>query len=154
MEHQVIEGTEKEIIRLQEELDEAKLGIKTSQNEFLICGNTMKINILGAEYKVVQGSQATFPELADVDGYTDTSTKTIVVDDMKSIINEKGMKKNLEEHKKAIMRHEVIHAFLFESGLAENSNTSDAWAVNKEMVDWLAIQAPKIFSTFKKMNIL
>lgn len=52
------------------------------------------------------------------------------------------------------MRHEVIHAFLFESGLAENSNTSDAWAVNEEMVDWLAIQAPKIFSTFKKMNIL
>lgn len=102
MEHQVIEGTEKEIIRLQEELDEAKLGIKTSQNEFLICGNTMKIDILGAEYKVVQGSQATFPELADVDGYTDTSTKTIVVDDMKSIINEKGMKKNLEEHKKLL----------------------------------------------------
>lgn len=31
---------------------------------------------------------------------------------------------------------------------------SDAWAVNEEMVDWLAIQAPKIFSTFKKMNIL
>lgn len=150
----IIKTMEEEITRLQKELDKAHSERKVSQNEFLVCGNTMKIDILGTEYKVVQGSQTTFPELADVDGYIDTSTKTIVVDDMKSIINEKGMKKNLEEHKKAIMRHEVIHAFLFESGLAENSNASDAWAVNEEMVDWLAIQAPKIFSTFNKMNIL
>lgn len=155
MEYQgTIKEMEKGITRLRKELDEAKSGIKTSQNGLLICDDTMKIDILGTEYKVVQGSQTTFPELADADGYTDTSTKTIVVDDMKSIINEKGMKKNLEEYKKAIMRHEVIHAFLFESGLAENSNASDAWAVNEEMVDWLAIQAPKIFSTFNKMNIL
>lgn len=154
MEHHVIEETEKEIIRLQEELGKAKLEIKTSQNEFLVYNDTMKIDILGTEYKVVQGSQTTFPELTDSDGYTDTSTKTIVVDDMKSKMNEIGMKKNLEEHKKTVIRHEVIHAFLFESGLAENSNTSDAWAVNEEMVDWLAIQAPKIFSTFNKMNIL
>lgn len=150
----IIKTMEEEITRLQKELDKAHSEREVLQNEFLVCDNTMKIDILGTEYKVVQGSQTTFPELADIDGYTDTSTKTIVVDDMKSIINEKGMKKNLEEHKKAIMRHEVIHAFLFESGLAENSNTSNAWAVNEEMVDWLAIQAPKIFSVFKKMNIL
>lgn len=155
MEYQgTIKEMEKGITRLRKELDEAKSRIKTSQNGLLICDDTMKIDILGTEYKVVQGSQTTDPELADVDGYIDTSTKTIVVDDMKSIINEKGMKKNLEEYKKTIMRHEVIHAFLFESGLAENSNASDAWAVNEEMVDWLAIQAPKIFSTFNKMNIL
>lgn len=111
MEHQVIEGTEKEIIRLQEELGKAKLEIKTSQNGLLICDDTMKIDILGTEYKVVQGSQTTFPELADVDGYTDTSTKTIVVDDMKSIINEKGMKKNLDEHKKAELDRFSEYAF-------------------------------------------
>lgn len=102
MEYQgTIKEMEKGITRLRKELDEAKSGIKTSQNGLLICDDTMKIDILGTEYKVVQGSQTTFPELADVDGYTDTSTKTIVVDDMKSIINEKGMKKNLDEHKKA-----------------------------------------------------
>lgn len=150
----IIKTMEEEIIRLQKELDKAKLGIKASQNEPLICGSTMKIDILGIEYKVVQGSQTTFPELADGDGYTDTSTKTIVVDDMKSKMNEIGMKKNLEEHKKTVIRHEVIHAFLFESGLAENSNTSDAWAVNEEMVDWLAIQASKIFKVFQKLNII
>lgn len=102
MEYQdTIKKMEKGITRLRKELDEAKLGIKTSQNKSLICG-TMKIDILGIEYKVVQDSQATFPELADCDGYTDTSTKTIVVDDMKSKMNEIGMKKNLEEHKKLL----------------------------------------------------
>lgn len=155
MENQdAIKKLEKEVMRLQKELDKATSERKALQNEPLICGSTMKIDILGIEYKVVQGSQTTFPELADGDGYTDTSTKTIVVDDMKSKMNEIGMKKNLEEHKKTVIRHEVIHAFLFESGLAENSNTSDAWAVNEEMVDWLAIQAPKIFKVFQKLNII
>lgn len=97
-----IKKMEKGITRLRKELDEAKSGIKTSQNGLLICDDTMKIDILGTEYKVVQGFQTTVPELADADGYTDTSTKTIVVDDMKSIINEKGMKKNLEEYKKLL----------------------------------------------------
>ena len=50
MEHQVIEGTEKEITILQKELD--KLRIKTSQNESLICDDTMKIDILGTEYRI------------------------------------------------------------------------------------------------------
>lgn len=53
------------------------------------------------------------------------------------------------------LRHEIMHAFLNESGLSDSSNRFDgAWAKNEEMVDWLAIQSPKIFSTFKKMNIL
>lgn len=36
MKHQVIEGTEKEIIRLQEELGKAKLGREVLSNELLI----------------------------------------------------------------------------------------------------------------------
>lgn len=35
--------------------------------------------------------------------------------------------------------------FLFESGLAENSE----WAQNEEMVDWFACQAPKIYVAFR-----
>ncbi|MFD1464645.1 hypothetical protein ACFQ4L_00875 [Lapidilactobacillus mulanensis] len=42
-------------------------------------------------------------------------------------------------------RHELIHAFLCESGLAENSD----WAQNEEVVDWIARQFPKLFETFK-----
>lgn len=57
---------------------------------------------------------------------------------------------NLQEFEKKVLRHEVIHAFLGESGLRNNSY----WAENEEMVDWLAIQAPKIFKTFQELGIL
>lgn len=53
MEYQgAIKEMEKGIKRLRKELDEAKLGIKTSQNESLICDDTMKIDILGTEYRI------------------------------------------------------------------------------------------------------
>ena len=42
-----IKETEKEITILQKELDGTKLRIKTSQNESIICDDTMKIDILG-----------------------------------------------------------------------------------------------------------
>ena len=47
-------------------------------------------------------------------------------------------------------RHEIIHAFLFESGLAENSE----WAQNEEMVDFFAIQFPKLMEAFKNADAI
>ena len=51
-----------------------------------------------------------------------------------------------------VLRHEIIHSYLEESGLAASSNMSSAWAHNEEMVDWLAIQSPKIFVTFQEVG--
>ena len=113
-----------------------------------------KINILGTEYMIVKGNREMFPELNEIDGYTDTSTKTIVVDDMSDLVGQIGAKKKPDEYRKSVIRHEIIHAFMYESGLAENSNESSAWAVNEEMIDWFAIQSPKIFEVFKEMEVL
>ena len=53
----------------------------------------------------------------------------------------------LREYGKQLMRHEIVHAFLSESGLSANALSPDgAWALNEEMVDWFAIQGPKIVS--------
>lgn len=41
--------------------------------------------------------------------------------------------------KETTIRHELIHAFLYESGL--NGST---WSDNEDMVDWFANQIPKI----------
>lgn len=50
---------------------------------------------------------------------------------------------------KETLRHEIIHAFLNESGLRDCSQEYNGpWALNEEMVDWFAIQAPKIFEAF------
>ena len=57
---------------------------------------------------------------------------------------------NLEDLKKKIIRHEVIHAFLQESGLAENSE----FGRNEEMVDWVAMQFPKMHEAFRKLDVL
>ena len=48
------------------------------------------------------------------------------------------------------IRHELVHAFAYESGLAENS----PWAFNEEMTDWIAIQFPKMLKAFETAMVL
>lgn len=153
-----IKKTEKGITRLRKELDEAKLGIKTSQDGLLICDDTMKIDILGTEYRIEihKVSEDSYMEEKGLAGYCEEENKLIVVADMSEEKYFVGMDEKAQEtYRKKTLRHEIMHAFLNESGLSDSSNRFDgAWAKNEEMVDWLAIQTPKIFSTFKKMNIL
>ena len=153
-----IKKFEKGIEKLRKELDESKSGIKTSQNEFLVCNDTMKIDILGTEYRIEthKVSEDSFMEEKSLAGYCGEENKLIVVADMSEEKYFAGMdEKEQETYRKKTLRHEIIHAFLNESGLSDSSNQFDgAWAKNEEMVDWFAIQAPKIFSAFKKMNIL
>lgn len=113
------------------------------------------VNILGAIYTVKFGNKKDYPMLENCDGYTDTSCGEIIVYDMKDIENEVDRKKNLETYKNKVARHEVLHAFLYESGLANNSyNVEDiGWAENEEMVDWFAIQFRKIQSVYQQLEI-
>ena len=52
-----------------------------------------------------------------------------------------------------VVRHEIIHAFLYESGLGESALETSSWATNEEMVDWFARQGPKIFKVYKELGI-
>lgn len=118
----------------------------------------MKIDILGTEYRIEihKVSEDSFMEEKSFAGYCGEDSKLIVIADMSeekyfSDMNEKEK----ESYRKRTLRHEIIHAFFNESGLSDSSNCYDgAWTKNEEMVDWIAIQAPKIFSTFKEMDIL
>lgn len=113
-----------------------------------------KVNILGSEWSVKFGNEKEYPNLAKMDGYTDLSIREIVVDDMEASQGQIGAKADLESYQKQVVRHEIIHAFLLESGLDSNSNSADSWAVNEEMVDWFAIQSPKIFKLFNKLELM
>ena len=106
----------------------------------------MKTNVLGTEYEIKIANAETDPYLRDMDGYCDETTHTIVVDEMTA---DEHSKKNLQEYQNRVIRHELIHAFLSESGLANNSY----WATNEEMVDFFAIQFPKIQKVFEELNI-
>ena len=108
----------------------------------------MTINILGTEYTVILATEQAEPRLEDCDGFCDETTKEIVVENYKrGQPNSKG-KLELQEQKN--IRHEIVHAFLFESGLAENSD----WAQNEEMVDWVAKQGPKLVKAWQEAGAL
>jgi hypothetical protein len=53
------------------------------------------------------------------------------------------------EAQKETIRHEILHAFFSESGLSDSTFAYDGgWAQNEEMVDWIAIQGPKIYKAW------
>lgn len=113
-----------------------------------------KANILGSEWSVVFGTEKEYPTLSEMDGYADFSTHQIVIDTMEKADGQIGSKGDMTTYKKQVIRHEIIHAFLYESGLEACSTTSDNRALNEEMVDWFAIQSPKIFKLFYEWKLI
>lgn len=110
------------------------------------------VNVLGTEYAVHIVNEKFMEDIGD--GCTDTSTKTILISDLAKASGDAGSKKDLDEYKRKVLRHELVHAFLYESGLDINTNLVAEWASNEEMVDWFAIQGPKIFKAYSKLGIL
>lgn len=108
----------------------------------------MKINILGADYTVTLATEQAEPRLEGCDGFCDETTREIIVENYKRGLP--GSKGKLELQEQKNIRHEIIHAFLFESGLAENSD----WAQNEEMVDWIAKQGPKLIRAWQEAGAL
>lgn len=116
------------------------------------------VNVLGTEYKidVHKVSDDEYMKNNLLSGYCAEEGKYIVVAD----ISEKQFFDNMNDCEQKIyanktLRHEIIHAFLNESGLSDNANaTSGSWAKNEEMVDWFAMQSPKIFKAFKEVGCI
>ena len=109
------------------------------------------VYILGTQYNIKLIPEAEDPMLKTFGGYTDRTVHKIVV---KLIEKQSDSVQNLADYAKTIMRHEIIHAFLFESGLGTCANEIDCWSQNGEMVDWFAYQSPKIFKLFQQLNCL
>lgn len=104
-----------------------------------------EINVLGTTYVI------TYRKLkdADYDGFCDYSNHHIVI--------RKDNYNNLEDFDYTMrkqLRHEIIHAFLAESGLQSNFEHSTQFGHDETMVDWIAIQFPKIYKVYKQLNIL
>ncbi len=115
----------------------------------------MQVNILGAPYTLAYRTKAEDIYLEDRDGYCDTSVKCCVARDYTpEERKEAGALRDLDAYRRKVMRHEITHAFLQESGLDINTGESEAWATNEEMVDWLAIQGPKIFAAWQQAGCL
>lgn len=109
----------------------------------------MKINILGTEYSVEELTKEKEPFLLQCDGYCDKTTKRIVIraEDKESELGD------YEPYRRKVVRHEIIHAFLFESGLHENWEHSQ-FGHDETYVDWIAVQFPKLVKAFEEADCL
>ncbi|MEG1426060.1 MAG: hypothetical protein RSC76_00075 [Oscillospiraceae bacterium] len=115
----------------------------------------MKVDILGAVYKVHIVNK--FPKRmaqyeGEAGGLCNRHNRQIYI---KREACADTTAEGLERCVKETLRHELLHAYLSESGLSANAlQYDDSWAENEEMVDWLAIQMPKIFKTFQEVDCL
>lgn len=107
------------------------------------------VNILGTTYKVLLDvPDDEMPTGAD--GCMDQSIKTIKIAHFDE--PDKSSLQDNRSYENKVLRHEIIHAFLYESGLWNNSETVNSWATNEEMTDWIAIQFPKIAKIFRELE--
>lgn len=104
-----------------------------------------KTTVLGEEWTISLRSEDEDSQLKVSDGYTDITCKLIVVGLQKE---ECDLKRPMVYLRK-VLRHELVHAFMFESGLAENW-THAAMGQEEMVVDWIAIQLPKIHDVCSK----
>lgn len=102
----------------------------------------LHVDIMGMPWIITWRTQEEDEKLLDYTGYCDESARLIVIewyaDDYRN-------RSSVAAHTASIVRHEMIHAMLFECGL--DSSTHKNWAKNEEMVDWIALLLPRLANT-------
>ena len=109
----------------------------------------LTVNILGTRYTIKEHSVEDDKYLEECDGYCDSTSKTICISKVKPTWDAD----NVSEYRKKIMRHEIIHAYMNESGLQECFEHK-RWGHDEIAVDWFAIQFPKILATYKELGCI
>ena len=105
-----------------------------------------KVDILGTTYTIKTDTEKNNPMLIGANGYIERYTKEIIIE----LTNEGknyDTSKNVGENNDRTLRHEIIHAFLYESGLLN-------YCENETLVDWIAIQMPKMVKAMTQTKCL
>ena len=111
-----------------------------------------KITILGERWKIKIRKYEDDDTLQEreLGGYCSAYLKLIVIRDFRTETDEETAVRYMKES----LRHEIIHAFFYESGLWNNSSGAENCSMDEQTIDWFAIQSPKIFKVYKECNIL
>ena len=95
----------------------------------------MKVDILGTEYTIVEKEDERF-EKHDADGFCEWWTKEIHI--KKGIGEEtENTMFGMKQYKENVIRHEIIHAFMFESGM-------QSYERDEQIVEWITRNIEKI----------
>lgn len=111
--------------------------------------NDRTINILGSKWTIKEQSEDENEFLKKCDGYCDWTIREIVVER-----ENYGELEDMQRYINKVLRHEIVHAFLFESGLAECAGEVDSWAKSEAVVDWIARQGQKIYKAWQDAGCL
>lgn len=94
------------------------------------------VSVLGTEYRVFITTDADDSRLKNADGACDYYKKEILIERNPDIWQKRP-------YIEKVIRHEIIHAFMYESGLSNNWEHKD-FGQEETVVDWFAIQINKI----------
>ena len=102
-------------------------------------------NILGSKWTIEVKKQDEDEILQSVEGYADRTTRRIVICDASGDTDYR----DYDAFQRKVLRHEIIHAFMFESGLGECADYGRNGTDHPElMVDWFATQFKKLEKAF------
>ena len=103
----------------------------------------VNVNILGENYTINLNTPREV--LTDCDGTCSRYDKLISMVDIDEIFDGGGTEVGRRKRYAEGLRHEIIHAFFEESGL-------DEYSENEELVQWLAIQFPKLMKVLEDVD--
>lgn len=118
----------------------------------------MQVNVLGTPYEIVvkKYDEEECFERRSIGAFCNGLTREIVLCDMHTYKGwEHEDEPTIEACHKENLRHEIVHAFLNESGLQDSAFAYDgAWSKCEEMVDWIAIQGEKIYKAWQEVGAI
>ena len=113
-----------------------------------------KMNINGQDYRVeIAKYEKYYDAFQSRSGWTDFGAKSIVALDAEDYTKYEDTGLGPESANRIterILRHEIMHAFMYESGLDTETN----FARDEILIDFLAIQLPKIVALMDKHDLL
>ena len=109
-------------------------------------GNNVEnqVNILGTNYIIIEDND--YLIASNADGECRPYAKQILIRNENNMLEKDLPVLQKMQRKNEVLRHEIIHAFFYESGL-------DDYCIDEKLVTYLSIQFPKLQSIFEKLDI-
>ena len=128
------------------------------EKEFVV---PKSVDVLGVKYKIEVRKVEDDTRLSDDEGreaYTNAFKKLIVLSDYSDESQYPYTSKDIifrNERYKHVLKHEIVHAFIYECGLGCSSDQRKApLFYDEQTVDWIAIQGPKLYKIWEKLGLV
>lgn len=102
------------------------------------------VNILGAEYRIIIDDEM---HQTERDGAERRYLHEISLRPKSDMLNSEATDYERALRFNEVGRHEILHAFFDESGL-------EGYSEDEQLINWLAVQSPKIFKIFAELDLL